>query len=453
MRQPDWDVDPGSAERQHSVTANPIIIPISCLQTPHGEMRLPIYLPDATFGVVRAVDALDLQQAGIEALVMNVYHLMQKPGSSTIHALGGLHKMAHWNRPIVTDSGGFQAYSLVRQNPKFGRLSDQGIRFKPEGAERELQLTPEKSVQLQLAYGADIVICLDDCTHSDDDESIQQVSVARTIRWAQRCKEEFLRQLRERKLDWESPVRPLLFGVVQGGNSLELRQQCADALLAIGFDGYGFGGWPLDSGGKLLEDTLRATRAMIPAQFPMHALGIGHPESVVTCAAMGYQIFDCALPTRDARNGRLYVWNSDPTLPDFELTGKWLDTLYIDDEKHIRTDGPAAPGCDCLLCANYSVGYLRHLRKCSDTLYFRLATLHNLRFMAQLIDLVRSGKHLVGGNIVGDGAATDLVPGEDMEVEDSEPVARESRWRIKDNRPDTRALVTKKPSGKVKSKK
>src|SRR5579862_1925986 len=168
------------------------------LETPHGALRLPVYLPDATLGVVRAVDSEDLERAGIQALVMNVFHLMQKPGSAVIHALGGLHKMAHWPHPIITDSGGFQAYSLVRQNAKFGTLNDHGIRFKPEGAEREFQLTPEKSVQLQLAYGADVVICLDDCTHIGDALAEQERSVERTVRWAKRCKTEFLAQLKQR---------------------------------------------------------------------------------------------------------------------------------------------------------------------------------------------------------------------------------------------------------------
>ncbi|HRC77931.1 MAG TPA: tRNA-guanine transglycosylase, partial [Kouleothrix sp.] len=163
------------------------------LLLPHGELALPAFLPDATVGVVRAVDAGDLRAAGVRALVMNVFHLMQKPGSSTIAALGGLHRMAGWDGPIITDSGGFQAYSLIRQNPRFGSLSDGGIRFTPEGAERPFQLTPEKCIQLQMAYGADIVVCLDDCTHVDDSLDEQRKSVARTVRWARRCKDEFER--------------------------------------------------------------------------------------------------------------------------------------------------------------------------------------------------------------------------------------------------------------------
>ncbi len=364
------------------------------LRLPHGELHLPVFLPDATLGVVRAVDALDVEQVGTQGLVMNVFHLMQKPGSSTIHALGNLHAMAGWNRPIITDSGGFQAYSLIRQNPRAGRISDQGIRFKPEGAEREFQLSPEKSVQLQMSYGADVVICLDDCTHVEDPPEEQRLSVDRTIKWARRCKDEFTRQLRQRKRSVVEE-RPLLFAVVQGGGHLDLRRECAEALLEIGFDGYGYGGWPLDGAGHLLEEMLRFTRSVIPAEFPMHALGVGQPENVLACFRMGYEIFDSALPTRDARVGRLYVWATDPGSGPVMFENKWWSYLYIDDDKHIKSNNPISPGCDCLTCTRYSIGYLRHLHKCGDMLFFRLATIHNLRFMVQLMQALRASRDAV----------------------------------------------------------
>lgn len=366
-------------------------MPLTSLRLAHGELALPTYLPDATLGVVRAVDARDLRAAGVRALVMNVFHLMQKPGSSTIHALGGLHRMSGWDGPIITDSGGFQAYSLIRQNPKFGRLSDQGITFQPEAAERKFQLTPEKSVQLQLAYGADIVICLDDCTHIDDSFAEQQASVARTVRWARRCKQEFELQLRQRRLPEGAP-RPLLFGVVQGGGHAALRRECAEALLEIGFDGFGYGGWPLDRENRLLHEMLSLTRALIPPELPMHALGVGQPQNVLACAGMGYELFDSALPTRDARGGRLYAYAADPAQPGFRLAGAWYDYLYIDDKKHVKADRPISPGCGCHTCAAYSVGYLHHLHKVGDTLFYRLATIHNLHFMMQLMELIRQGR-------------------------------------------------------------
>ncbi|MCB0128214.1 MAG: queuine tRNA-ribosyltransferase family protein, partial [Caldilineaceae bacterium] len=225
---------------------------ISRLSLPHGDLPLPAFLPDATLGVVRAVDSVDLQNVGIAAVVMNTFHLMQHPGSSTVQALGGLHEMCGWPRPILTDSGGFQAYSLIRQNASYGRLTNNGITFQPDGAGRKFQLTPEKCIQLQMSYGADILMCLDDCTHVDDTPDIQHESVRRTIAWAVRCRQEYDRLVKEKKLG--ESERPLLFGVIQGGGSETLRAECAEALLAIGFDGFGYGGWPLDAGGELLTD-------------------------------------------------------------------------------------------------------------------------------------------------------------------------------------------------------
>ena len=161
------------------------------MHLPQGDLPSPLFLPDATFGVVRSVDSQDLMNVGVEAVVMNTFHLMQKPGSAIIQSLGGLHRMSGWPRSLVTDSGGFQAYSLIRQNPKFGSLHERGITFQPEGSQRKYQLTPEKSVQLQLSFGSDVVICLDDCTHVDEGYEDQKVSVERTIKWARLGKKEF----------------------------------------------------------------------------------------------------------------------------------------------------------------------------------------------------------------------------------------------------------------------
>ena len=357
---------------------------MTTLSLPHGTLELPIYLPDATYGVVRSVDSQDLLACQVQAVMMNSFHLMQRPGSSTVQALGGLHRMSGWPRPIVTDSGGFQAYSLIRQNPKFGQLSERGLVFQPEGAQRKFQLTPEKSIQLQVAYGSDLVICLDDCTHIDAPESEQRLSVAHTLAWAERCRKEFEHLVEQKRL--EGDQRPRLFAVIQGGGSLELRRQCAEALLdGGGFDGFGYGGWPLDGQGNLLSEILAYTRQLVPPQFPLHALGVGHPRNVLACYRLGYDLFDSAMPTRDARHGRLYRF----TAPS-GLDGEWMEYIYINDERHIKAAGPLSPWCDCLACQNYSLGYLRHLFKLEDSLFPRLATIHNLRFMTQLTDRMRS---------------------------------------------------------------
>jgi queuine tRNA-ribosyltransferase len=355
---------------------------IEALDLPHGCLELPAFLPDATAGVVRSVDATDLEACGVQALVMNTFHLTQRPGSSTVQALGGLHRMSGWSRPIITDSGGFQAYSLIRQNSNFGSISDRGILFRPEGSDRKFQLTPEKTIQLQMSYGSDVVIALDDCTHVDATYDVQKQAVERTVKWAKRCKSEFDRLLHNRR-DTGSAPRPLLFGVVQGGGFLDLRKQCAEQLLDVGFDGFGFGGWPLDAKGHLLLDIIAYTRELVPRHLPMHALGVGHPASVAECARAGYTLFDSAMPTRDARHGRLYVFTSQAnplqTPPD-----AWFAFLYPTDDRYIKSDRPISPLCDCLACTRYSLGYLHHLHKIGDSLFLRLATIHNLRFMSTL---------------------------------------------------------------------
>ncbi|HZR40980.1 MAG TPA: tRNA guanosine(34) transglycosylase Tgt [Ktedonobacteraceae bacterium] len=357
------------------------------LQLPHGQLQQPFFMPDATLGVVRSVDATDLERCEVQAVVMNAFHLMQRPGSSTIQALGGLHSMSAWQRPIVTDSGGFQAYSLIQQNPRFGTLDDDGITFKPEGSDRKFRLTPEKAVQLQMSYDTDVVICLDYCTHVDAPEALQDNAVTHTIAWAKRCKKEFEHLVSQKRLPAEK--RPKLFAVIQGGGSRELRKRCAEALLEIGFDGFGYGGWPLDAQGKLLIDIITYTRELIPMQFPMHALGVGHPANVVGCTRIGYGIFDSAMPTRDARHARLYAFTNNTTPLLAGDGNKWFTYVYVNDDKYIKTNNPVSSLCDCLCCTHYSLGYLHHLFKINDTLFFRLATIHNLRFMTMLTQRLR----------------------------------------------------------------
>jgi queuine tRNA-ribosyltransferase len=359
--------------------------PLNLLDIRKRSLSLPVFLPDATSGYVRSVDPQSLEDVGIQALVMNTFHLMQKPGSSTIQTFNGLHNFSGWQRTIITDSGGFQAYSLIHQSDKFGSLSDRGIIFHPEGKNRKFILSPEKSIQLQVSYESDVVICLDDCTHVDAPREDQELSVERTLDWAQRCKDEYEHQMEQRgieKEDW-----PLIFAVIQGGGFPDLRRKCAEGLLEIGFDGFGYGGWPLDNQGNLLTEIVALTRDLVPKEFPMHALGIGHPVNLLKTYRLGYDLFDCALPTRDARHGRLMRF----TVPRGEpLEGEdWMEYVYIQDRKYIKDDRGISEYCDCPVCKHYSIGYLHHLFKTSDSLYQRLATLHNLRFMTQLTGRLR----------------------------------------------------------------
>ena len=346
------------------------------IQLPHGVIPVPIFLPDATRGVVRTLDSSDLEACKVEALVMSTYHLMQNPGSTTIQSLGGLHRMTNWKRPIITDSGGFQIFSLIRQNAKFGSLSNKGASFRIDGSSRKHNLTPEKSIQLQMSYGADVVICLDDCTHVDDPLEAQRESVRRTIEWAHRSKREYNRLVEQKML--VASQRPKIVAVIQGGGVKELRKQCAEALLEIGFDGFGYGGWPLDGQGNLLIDILGYTHSLVPGEFPFHALGVAHPANIKACFQLGYDLFDGAMPTRDARHGRLYS-DTNPY-------------VYIYDNRYIKETDPVSVACDCLTCTHYSLGYLHHLFKIGDSLSLRLATIHNLRFMTRFIESLRDEK-------------------------------------------------------------
>lgn len=356
------------------------------LHLPHGTIDLPAFLPDGTQGVVRSVGAEDLEACRVSAMQMNVYHLMQRPGTSTIQAVGGLHRLAGWTRPIFTDSGGFQVYSLIRQNPKAGSITDRGATFRP-GGDRKYILTPEKSIQLQFSYGSDMLICLDDCTGPDDLPEAQAESVRRTIKWAAECKRAYLQLVEQKKMG--EAERPRLMAVIQGGLSRELRERCAGALLEIGFDAFGYGGWPLDARGNLLEEMVGLVRELVPPQFPVHALGIGHPASVVACVGMGYELFDSTMPTRDARHGRLLVFTRDPRDASLSPGGDWFAYLYPGDDKHVKAAGPVSPYCDCPTCSRYSLAYLHHLFKVNDALFSRLATIHNLRFMTMLMERLR----------------------------------------------------------------
>ena len=351
------------------------------------ELTLPVFVPDGTYGVVRSVDAADLQACHVQAVMMNTFHLMQKPGSTTIRAAGGLHQFSGWQGPIFTDSGGFQAFSLMRENSKFGQVTDDGINFTPEGSARKFLLTPEKCIRLQMSYRSDLLFCLDDCTHVDEAHADQLAAVQRTVAWAKRCKKEYQKILDQRKD--ESRQRPLLFGIVQGGESRELRRQCAQVLLEIGFDGYGYGGWPLDATGELVEEMVAYLRELIPESFPLHALGIGKPDNVARSHALGYQLFDSAMPTRDARHGRLYRFSGALTTQG----KKWWEYVYIQDQRHIKANQPIDEQCDCPTCRSVSLAYLHHLFKIGDGLFQRLATLHNLRFMTQLCEKLGGSKN------------------------------------------------------------
>jgi queuine tRNA-ribosyltransferase len=365
----------------------------SVLETAHGPLSLPVYFPDATRGVVRTVDSRDLQACSVRGLVVNVFHLSSRPGAGLIKQAGGIHRFMNWRQPIASDSGGFQLMSMIRENPKYGTISQRGIHFAGldaaqqgggrKGGGKKVLFTPERSIRLQFDLGSDLVVCLDDCPSPDASPAEVQISVERTVHWAQRCREEFDRQLKARHRG-DGP-RPLLFGVVQGGYDREMRRRCAEQLLPLGFDGFGFGGWPLTPQGDLAAEILAHTASLLPDELPRFALGVGSPEHIVACYRLGWRIFDCVLPTRDARHGRLYAWNASSLDAVGLLAPAFYHFVYVRDEKHKRERGPISTACDCPCCRDYSLGYLHHLFDVGDPLALRLATLHNLRFYTQLL--------------------------------------------------------------------
>jgi queuine tRNA-ribosyltransferase len=375
-----------AAERRHRV-----------LRTRRGDVALPAFLPDATRGVVRAVDAADLEACRVPALMMNAFHLQGHPGIRLVQSVGGAHAFAGWRRPVFADSGGFQVFSLIRQNPSFGTITRDGAIFRPAAGDRKRILTPEKAIQAQLQMGADVVTCLDDCTDESAPREEQEAAVARTVAWARRCRAEFDRLLEGRRAG--ASDRPLLYAVIQGGNNRDLRRACAEALLELGFDGYGLGGWPLDENHCLLGDIIEYTASLVPEGTPLHGLGIGKPENIVACARFGYSTFDCALPTRDARHGRLYVFSADSPIEADLSRPDFYRAVYIDDERNRTSARPLSEACDCLACSRYSRAYLHHLHGIRDPLYLRLATIHNLRFYSQLMEVIGGGWPDASGNM------------------------------------------------------
>jgi queuine tRNA-ribosyltransferase len=359
----------------------------SVLETAHGPLHLPVYFPDATRAVVRTVDSRDLEACGVRGLVVNVFHLASRPGVGLIKRAGGIHDFMSWRRPITSDSGGFQLMSMIRENPRYGTISGRGIHFTDlDGNRDKVLFTPERSIRLQLDLGADLVVCLDDCPSPEALPPEVAVSVERTVGWARRCREEFDRLLKGRGKG--KGRRPLLFGVIHGGYDRELRQRCAGELLALGFDGFGFGGWPLTPEGELAEEILAYTAQLIPDHLPRFALGVGKPEHIARCYQMGWRIFDCVLPTRDARHGRLYTYNAASLDEVDVLTPDFYRFVYVRDEKHKRQKEPVSAVCDCPCCQHHSLSYLHHLFDVGDPLGLRLATLHNLRFYTLLLELI-----------------------------------------------------------------
>ena len=292
-----------------------------------------------------------------------------------------------WKGVVISDSGGFQIMSLAKKEGGRGIIDDFGVTFKTEGA-KSVRLTPERSIRFQMELKTDLLVVLDDFTPQGISRKEAEETVRRTISWAKKSKDEFEKICKEKRISKKE--RPYLIGVVQGGDFMDLREECIKELVNIGFDGLGYGGWPITTDGKFNYKVAKIIADNSPRNYLLYGLGIGKPDDVVKCFQLGFEIFDCVLPTRDARHGRLYVYNAD-SIDKIDL---YKPHFYIfispDRQKYSNDLSPVSKACDCLLCTRYSRAYLYHLFKSEETSAIRLATIHNLRFYSLLMEKLQA---------------------------------------------------------------
>ena len=340
---------------------------VGVLHTPHGDVETPAFMPVGTAGTVKGMTQEQLEQLGVEILLANTYHLLLRPGHETIRELGGLHRFMGWPHPILTDSGGFQVMSLKG----LSRVTEEGVSFRSHLDGSPLFLSPELAVEVQLALGADIITCLDECVECPASHDTARRAVKLTARWARRAKENYLSQLE--RLGRESRI-PSLFGIVQGGTDQGLRRESAEETVETGFDGYAIGGLAVGEPKSVMYEVAAYTADLLPEDSPRYLMGVGTPGDLVECVARGIDLFDCVLPTRNARNG--WVFTSE---------GK----VVVKNARYARDEGPLDPACRCVVCCRYSRSYIRHLFVAGEMLAAILATHHNLHFYLDTVQRIR----------------------------------------------------------------
>jgi queuine tRNA-ribosyltransferase len=349
------------------------------IKTKHGKLSIPFFMPDATRALVKFLSVDEVKGAGIGALVVNTLHLYLEPGMKIIKKAGGVHKFMDWDGPLLSDSGGYQVFSLIHKNPKMGKIDDKGAVFKSPSDGSMHTLTPEKSIQIQFDLGVDMMVCLDDCPPNEFSREQIEAAIERTIKWAARCKAEFNKQIKKRKI--KKTDRPLLFAVVQGGQYPELREDCAKRLMKIGFDGYGFGGRHFDKDGIFLEEALKAVLKPLPENALKFALGIGSPEDIVRCRKMGWEMFDCVMPTREGRHGKLFYSTAGKKVGQKDF----YHTINIGNSRFATDFSPINSKSKIKELRRHTMAYLHHLFKINDPLGSRLASLNNLEFYSDLM--------------------------------------------------------------------
>lgn len=329
------------------------------LTTGRGRIETPVFMPVGTRGTVKAMTPEELTEVGAQIVLANTYHLFIRPGHGLVERLGGLHRFMHWDGPLLTDSGGFQVYSLG----ELRKISEEGVRFRSPYDGAYHVITPESSIAIQEALGADIIMCFDDCPPYPAEHGYVERSMEMTTRWARRCREAHRRE------------GQALFGIVQGGMYPDLRERSAAALREIGFDGYALGGLSVGEEPERMYEIIEGAAPLLPEERPRYVMGIGRPEDLVEAVYRGVDMFDCVMPTRNARNGMLFTS---------------FGRLNIRNSRYTEDDRPVDPACGCYVCRHYSRAYLRHLFQAGEILASRLNTWHNLHYYLDLMARARS---------------------------------------------------------------
>ncbi len=328
------------------------------IKTPHGKFKTPVFMPVGTQGSVKAVSPEDLEEVGIKIILANTYHLYLRPGYRIIEKLGGLHSFMNWGGPILTDSGGFQVYSLSRLRT----ISEEGVTFQSHLDGSRHFIGPKEAMIIQRALGADIMMTFDECVPYPADYEYVLNSVNLTTLWAKKC------------IEYKESDGPALFGIVQGGAYRDLREMSATELVRMNFDGYALGGLSVGEGGEIRERGIKETVEFLPEGKPVYLMGVGKPEDIIEAVMHGVDMFDCVMPTRNARNGTLFTNRGQMAIKN---------ARYMDDHR------PVDENCDCYTCSNYSRAYLRHLFMAKELLAYRLNTIHNLHYYTQLTTGIR----------------------------------------------------------------
>ena len=329
------------------------------LTFPRGTIETPAFMPVGTYGTVKAMTPEELKGIGAEIILGNTFHLMLRPGTEIVRLHGDLHEFMHWDKPILTDSGGFQVFSLAEMR----KISEEGVRFQSPVDGRKILMTPESSMQVQRELGSDIVMIFDECTPYPATYEQAHDSMQLSLRWAKRSK------------DAHANNPSALFGIVQGGMYEQLRKISAHGLLEIGFDGYAIGGLSVGEPKDERDKVLEATLPELPSDKPRYLMGVGKPEDIVEAVKRGIDMFDCVIPTRNARNGFLFTR---------------YGTLKIRNSQYQHDTRPIDEKCGCYTCQHYSRAYLRHLDKCGEILGARLNTIHNLYYYQELMRDIRA---------------------------------------------------------------